>query len=60
MADDGFMSFCRKSSGAHEDKRKLWGEEVLSIDQVSAVFTAFVTKKIKKFPFSEGPLTAES
>ena len=58
--DDGFMSFCKKSSGSHEDKRKIWGEEVVNIDKISEVFTSFVTKKIKKFPFSEGPLTAES
>jgi len=58
--DDGFNSFNKKASGDPAEKRKLWGEEVLSIDQISEVFIAFVTRKIKKFPFSEGPMTAES
>lgn len=58
--DDGFVSFAKKATSDPNEKRKLWGQEVQTIDQISKVFTDFVQHKIKKFPFSEGPLSAES
>jgi len=30
------------------------------LDHISDVFCAFVEKKIKKFPFAEGPISAET
>ncbi len=42
------------------EKRKLWGEKVESIGQVSDVFIKYITRQIKKFPFSEGALQIES
>jgi methylenetetrahydrofolate reductase (NADPH) len=59
-ADDGFMSFAKKAQGNPEDKRKIWGEVVQDLDHISDVFCAFVEKKIKKFPFAEGPISAET
>ena len=41
-------------------RRKIWGEEVLCVAAISEIFTKFVQREIKKFPFSEGPMTAEA
>jgi len=43
-----------------EDKKKNWGQQVLTLDEVAAVFVAYVSGKIKKFPFSEGSLALET
>ena len=42
------------------EKKKLWGEKVESLGQVSDVFIKYITRQIKKFPFSEGALQIES
>lgn len=39
-----------------EEKKKLWGETLTSLDQVGEVFMNYLNGKIKKFPFSEGAL----
>jgi hypothetical protein len=31
-ADDGFISFARKTQGNPEDKRKIWGEAVQDLE----------------------------
>jgi methylenetetrahydrofolate reductase (NADPH) len=42
------------------EKRKIWGEKIESIDDVTNVFIKYVTRQIKKYPFSEGSLQVES
>jgi len=39
-----------------EEKKKLWGETLTSLNQVGEVFMNYLNGKIKKFPFSEGAL----
>ena len=58
--DEGFISFSKKQAVDPAARRKIWGEEVLSVGAVSQIFTKFVQREIKKFPFSEGPMTAEA
>ena len=59
--EEGFVSFSKKSHHVDKiEKRKLWGEEINTLDAVSDVFTRYVTRQLKKFPFSEGPLMVES
>ena len=58
--DQGFISFTKKQAADPAAKRALWGEEVLSVAAIADVFSRFVQRQIKKFPFSEGPFSAES
>lgn len=60
MSDETFISFTKKQSSEPAAKRALWGEEVTSVSSVASVFVKFVKRELKKFPFSEGPLTAEA
>lgn len=38
----------------------MWGSAISSIVEVSDIFVKYVTRQIKKFPFSEGALQIES
>ncbi len=58
--DEGFISFTKKQASDPASRRAIWGEEVLSVASIADIFTQFVTRKLKKFPFSEGPISAES
>ena len=58
--NDCFNSFSRYLKGDPQGRRVLWGEEILDVASIATVFTKFVKKEIKKFPFSEGPMTPES
>lgn len=60
MIDEGYMCFTKKQSQDPAAKRALWGEEVVTVAAISEVFTKFLQKTIKKFPFAEGPITGES
>ena len=55
--EEGFVSFSKKPS---EEKHKMWGLQITNINEVSEVFKKYVSREIKKFPFSEGPLNMES
>lgn len=58
---DGFVSYSRKFKTINiEQKRKDWGEKCHSLDDVSKVFTNYLSGQIKKFPFSEGSLALET
>mmetsp|Transcript_10826 Transcript_10826/g.13616 ORF Transcript_10826/g.13616 Transcript_10826/m.13616 type:complete len:250 (-) Transcript_10826:416-1165(-) len=59
-ADEGFTSFSKKQAMEPAGRLRIWGDEVLSVAAICDVFTKFVTKAIKKFPFSEGAITAEA
>lgn len=55
------MSYSKKFKTVNvEEKKKNWGQQVTSLEEIAAVFTAFVSGKIKKFPFSEGSLALET
>ena len=56
----GFVSFSKPKSQKCAAGKKCWGEEIVNSSQISKVFCDFIGSKIKKFPFSEGPLTLES
>ena len=58
--DEGFISFSRKQSVDNDGRRALWGQEVLNVAAIVSVFTQFVSRTLKKFPFSEGAMTSES
>ena len=40
--------------------KKIWGEQVLNYDNIAAVFINYLQGKIRKYPFSEGSLQAET
>jgi methylenetetrahydrofolate reductase (NADPH) len=54
------MRFTKKQSSDPASKRALWGEEIVTVAAIADVFSRFVQKRIKKFPFSEGPMTGEA
>ena len=57
----GFVSYSKKFKTTNlDEKRKNWGNSCTSLADVSKVFTAYITGKIKKFPFSEGALALET
>jgi len=57
----GFVSYSKKFKSVNfEEKKKNWGQQCLSLGEVAAVFVAYVSGKIKKFPFSEGSLALET
>ena len=58
--DVGFTSFSKKQSADPEARRAMWGEEITKVANIVEVFKKFIQKSIKKFPFSEGPISAES
>lgn len=60
MSDETFISFTKKQSSEPSAKRAIWGEEVANVSTIATVFVKYVKRELKKFPFSEGPLTAES
>ena len=43
-----------------EELKKLWGDHVLSFDDIINVFVKFLQGKIRKYPFSEGSLQPET
>jgi len=50
----------RQASLNMGDRKKHWGEEVKSLDNVVDVFRSFLNGKIKKFPFAEKPVSPET
>jgi len=46
----------KSTSFNFDEKKKDWGEEVSTIDQVSLIFINFLRGKLKKYPFSEGTI----
>ena len=54
------MSFTKAQSGDPTSRKKLWGEEVLSLATVGSLFCQYVQRTLKKFPFSEGTISLES
>jgi len=43
-----------------EEKKKIWGEHIVSLDDVSRIFINYLNGKLKKYPFSEGSLAPET
>jgi len=43
-----------------EEKKKIWGNEIKSLDDISKIFIDYLSGKIKKYPFSEGALASET
>ena len=43
-----------------KDKVKYWGVSCKSITEMSKIFINYITGKIKKFPFAEGPIALET
>ena len=60
MVDESYNRFTKKQSADPVAKRALWGEEIVTVAAIAEVFTKFVQRSIKKFPFSEGPMTGEA
>lgn len=55
------MSYTKKFKSVNfEEKKKQWGAECKSYDDVSKVFCNYISGEIKKFPFSEGSLADET
>lgn len=59
MSDDTFVSFTKKQQSDPASKRAIWGEEMINVHSLSEIFVKYVKRELKKFPFSEGPLTEE-
>lgn len=60
-ADQGFVSYSKKFKTVNfEEKRKFWGAQCRSLDDVSKVFCAYLSGSIKKFPFCEGSIALET
>jgi len=58
---DGFVSFSKRFEASNiEEKKKMWGERCISLNDVAECFTKFICGHIKKFPFSEGALSDET
>jgi hypothetical protein len=51
-----YGSIAKKASFNFEELKKLYGENVSSLGDVSKVFVKYLKGAIKKFPFSEGCL----
>ena len=60
LNDDLMISMSKKYSFNFEEKKKIWGNELNSLKQISEVFINYLTGKLKKFPFSEGCLQPET
>lgn len=59
--DQGFVSYTKKFKTVNfDEKKKQWGAECKSYDDVSKVFCEYISGTIKKFPFSEGSLAEET
>jgi methylenetetrahydrofolate reductase (NADPH) len=59
--DDGFVSYSKKFRNANVvEKKKMWGEQCRSMKDLSRVFVAYITGKIRKFPFCEGTIALET
>lgn len=43
-----------------DELKKLWGDQVLSFQDITTVFVNFLLGKIRKYPFSEGSLQPET
>lgn len=54
--DEHFLSITKTQSFNYDEKKKIWGEELHSMDQISDVFIRYLKGKLKKFPFAEGYL----
>ncbi len=50
----------KKSSVNTEELKKIWGEQVLNYDHITSVFISYLQGKIRKYPFCEGSLQAET
>jgi len=60
-ADQGFVSYSKKFKTVNfEEKKKFWGAQCRSLDDVSKVFSAYLAGTIKKFPFCEGSIAPET
>lgn len=60
-SNQGFVSFSKKFKTINfEEKKKFWGNECKSLDDVKKVFIDYLSGKIKKFPFSEGSIASET
>jgi len=42
------------------EKRKMWGQQCRTLDDISDTFVKYLSGKIKKFPFSEGTIDLET
>lgn len=57
----GFRSYSKKFREVNvPEKRKAWGATCTNLKDISTVFQNYINGKIKKFPFSEGGLAAET
>lgn len=55
-----YYSLQKKNSFNMDELKKLWGEQVLNLSDIIKVFVLFLQGKIRKYPFSEGSLQAET
>ena len=59
--DDGFVSYSKKFKTTNVvEKKKNWGKTCRTVSDISSVFVAYLSGKMKKFPFSEGVLALET
>ena len=59
--DDGFVSYSKKFKNVNAvEKRKMWGQQCRTMEDISKIFVKYLQGKIKKFPFSEGSIALET
>lgn len=55
-----YGSIAKRLSFNFDDLKKMYGENISKLSDISKVFTSYLTGKIKKYPFSEGSLQIET
>ena len=59
--EDGFVSYSKKFKTTNVvEKKKSWGQQCRTVQDISNVFVAYLSGKMKKFPFSEGAIALET
>lgn len=59
--DDGFVSYSKKFKNVNAvEKRKMWGQQCRTLEDISKIFVKYLSGQIKKYPFSEGSIALET
>ncbi len=57
---DNYFSMSKSLSFNMDERKKLWGAEIKSFENVGDLFISYLSGKIQKYPFSEIMLAAET
>jgi methylenetetrahydrofolate reductase (NADPH) len=55
------VSYSKKFKNVNAvEKKKMWGQQCRTMEDISNIFVKYLQGKIKKFPFSEGSIALET